>query len=221
MSQTPTPEQTIAYLRTEAEDLRASRDRCLDKLTKWAIEAEAVNDLCNGLSPMPLGTPMRERVAQVIAFGRGLDRWRLENLGKWGKMIQCGLSVDQPELLICIDDALERIPKLQNALAFMLNNVGNPVSLETRDRFQEAQELVPTAMRQDPRNARVGDTLRMAPHRISITDRDRTATVDGQEETFRAFRCETCGHDWLSNNPNVKFCPSCGVRFASVEDVSV
>lgn len=157
MSQTPAPEQIIARLELEVADLKQSRDRCMDKLTKWHLEIEALRTLCNGAVMTAETATLREKVEALIAWGRGLDRWRLENLSKWGQMIQCGLSPDQPELLIFIDEALRERTQLQNALAFMLNNIGNPVSLETRERFREAQELVPTTMRQDPKNARVGD----------------------------------------------------------------
>ena len=155
MSQTPTAEQIIARLELEVADLKSSRDRCMEKLTKWHLEIEAVRTLCNGAILTPETATLREKVEALISWGRGLDRWRLENLSKWGQMIQCGLSPDQPELLIFIDEALRERTKLQNALAFMLNNIGNPCCLETRERFAEAQELLPTVMRQDPKNARI------------------------------------------------------------------
>lgn len=46
------------------------------------------------------------------------------------------------------------IDKLRNALAYMVNNIGEPNSIETRDRFSAAKSLVPDSVLRDPNNAR-------------------------------------------------------------------
>lgn len=220
---TPDPD-TLTTLKVDMQHLGES----LERLQKWAEDAAATKTLLERtmgkrltLEGTPAPTSMLELVQQVIGWAQNLDRERLHNLSKWKGMIGCGLSVDQPELLIFIDGALESIPKLQNALAYLINNAGNSRSPEALGRIIEAQDLVPDSYLNDPKNAREGDTPTPPSLTLTITDRDRTAWVGGIEEHFQSLRCETCGHDFLSNTPKTRYCPACGVKFTEVKDVSI
>lgn len=58
----------------------------------------------------------KEVAERVVGWGHSLDRDRLHNLGKWAGMINAVCNVDQPELLIEIDCALESLPRYRAAL---------------------------------------------------------------------------------------------------------
>jgi hypothetical protein len=52
----------------------------------------------------------------VVQWGKSLDRERLHNLGKWAQMIRATCTMDQPELLIEIDLALDQRNRMKVAL---------------------------------------------------------------------------------------------------------
>jgi hypothetical protein len=58
----------------------------------------------------------REVAERVVQWGKSLDRERLHNLGKWAQMIHATCTVDQPELLIEIDLALDQRNRMKRAL---------------------------------------------------------------------------------------------------------
>lgn len=58
----------------------------------------------------------REVAERVVQWGKSLDRERLHNLGKWAQMIHATCNVDQPELLIEIDLALDQRNRMKLAL---------------------------------------------------------------------------------------------------------
>ena len=64
---------------------------------------------------------------RVVQWARTLDRERLHNLGKWGGMIRAMCTVDQPELLIEIDCALEEYAALRADLKAAASDLPIPM----------------------------------------------------------------------------------------------